>query len=200
MPVKGDLRRARIQSAIAELLETSHFEAISIAEITRRADVTRPGFYFYFPTKGAAVASLMEGLFVEFEEAARIWYEHRGENQRAALRDGMHATVTLWRKHALVMYGMVQAASADAAAREVWDRWVSAFLARAIPTVAADAGAHLRRAGTDPTAVARVLVDATFSAMQRDVRAIVETGTGTPDVVESLTHVWAQALYSTSRG
>jgi len=137
---KGDRRRERILACVAELLETQSFEEISIAEITRRAEVTRPGFYFYFPTKGAAVASLMEGLVSEFMDAAAVWYEHRADDQETALRQGMGATIELWRKHAVVMHGMVQAASSEREAGEIWQRWVAAFTARAVPTIAADLG------------------------------------------------------------
>ncbi|MFL6024122.1 MAG: TetR/AcrR family transcriptional regulator [Marmoricola sp.] len=194
MVTKGDRRRQRILDAVAELLETETFEEISIAEITRRADVTRPGFYFYFPTKGAAVASLMEGLFGEFMDAAGVWYEHREADQETGLRAGMEATVDLWRKHAVVMHGMVQAAAAEKEAREIWQRWIAAFTARAVPTIAADLGSTR----TSPRAeeIATFLVDATFAAMQRDVRALVEEGTGMPRLVDSIVHVWVRTLYS----
>lgn len=195
MATKGDRRRQRILAAVIDLLATSSFEDITIAEITRRAEVTRPGFYFYFPTKGAAVASLMENLFTEFADAARVWYEHGGDDQVGALHEGMEATVALWRKHAHVMHGMVQAAAADSHALEIWDRWVAAFVARAVPTIAADAGARLANGGTSVEAVAQLLVDATFAGMRRDVRAVVETGHGASQVIETLTFLWTQTLY-----
>lgn len=196
MVSKGDRRRQRILDAVAELLETETFDEISIAEITRRADVTRPGFYFYFSTKGAAVASLMEGLFAEFMDAAGVWYEHREDDQRAGLRVGMEATIALWRKHAVVMHGMVQAAAIDSAADAIWQQWLAAFTARAVPTVSADLAGRASSA-TPPSAteLATFLVDATFAAMQRDVRAIVETGSGTPGLLDSIVHVWSRALY-----
>lgn len=193
MVTKGDRRRERILGAVADLLATHSFEQISIAEITRRAEVTRPGFYFYFPTKGAAVATLMEGLYGEFMDAATTWYEHLEADQRDGLRAGMQATVDLWRKHAPVMHGMVQAAAVDHAAREIWTSWVAAFTARAVPTVAADLG---RRKGIPAESLAGFLVDATFAAMQRDVAMIVETGEGQPDIVDTIVHAWTQALYA----
>jgi len=194
MVTKGDRRRRRILDVVAELLETEAFEEISIAEITRRADVTRPGFYFYFPTKGAAVASLMEGLVAEFMEAAGVWYEHREADQVTGLRVGMEATVALWRKHAVVMNGMVQAAAVDDEADRIWQQWVAAFTARAIPTVTADLPRGANRSAK-PADLAQFLVDATFAAMQRDVRALVRTGVGTPDLIDTLVHVWSQTLY-----
>jgi len=194
MVTKGDRRRQRILDAVADLLETQTFEEISIAEITRRADVTRPGFYFYFPTKGAAVASLMEGLVAEFMDAAGVWYEHREADQATGLRAGMEATIALWRKHAVVMHGMVQAAAVDSEADKIWQQWIAAFTARAVPTVTADLPG--RASGSPrPADLTQFLVDATFAAMQRDVRALVQTGVGTPDLIDSLVHVWARTLY-----
>lgn len=192
MVTKGDRRRQAILDAVADLLETHSFDDISIAEITRRADVTRPGFYFYFPTKGAAVASLMEGLFGQFMDAAAVWYEHRETDQREGIRLGMTATVDLWRKHAVVMHGMVQAAATDREAEALWAQWVAAFNARALPTVTADTrGAEHRRAQHLTT----FLVDATFAAMQRDVRSIVENGEPTPDLLATIVAVWVRTLY-----
>jgi AcrR family transcriptional regulator len=194
MATKGDQRRERILEVVRDLLGSQPFEEISIAEITRRAEVTRPGFYFYFPTKGAAVAALMEGLFPEFMAAAAVWYEHRAEDQRDALRQGMEATVALWRRHPGELLGMLQAAHSDPAAHVLWDRWVAAFTARALPTVTADLGS--RRSDADPQALTTFLVDATFAAMQRDVRSIVATGQPTPGLVDTITRVWAQSLYA----
>lgn len=190
MVTKGDRRRQQILDTVAELLESSTYDDISITEITRRADVTRPGFYFYFPTKGAAVASLMEGLFADYMDAAAVWYEHRETDQRDGIRIGMAATVDLWRKHAVVMHGMVQAAATDREAEALWNQWVGAFTARALPTVSADT-----REAARAERVTTFLVDATFAAMQRDVRSIVETGEGTPDLLETIVQVWVRTLY-----
>lgn len=195
MATKGDRRRERILEVVAELIRTEPFDQISIAEITRRAEVTRPAFYFYFPTKGAAVAALMEGLFPEFMEAASVWYEHRAADQVEGLREGMESTVTLWRKHPGVLLGMLQASAADPEARVLWDRWVEAFTARALPTITSDLGPRRLRQGADPARLATFLVDATFAAMQRDVRSLVEDGVPTPDLTETLVQVWTRTLY-----
>jgi AcrR family transcriptional regulator len=190
---KGDRRRQRILDVVRELLASSSYEQISIAEITRRAEVTRPAFYFYFPSKGAAVASLMEGLYDEFMSAAAIWYDHHDQERREAFRIGMEQTVAVWRKHAPVLLGMVQAAAADPAADAIWQQWIGAFRARAVPVIAADLP---RRAPVDTESLTTALVDATFAAMQRDVRALVETGAGTPHLVETLVHLWTAVVYS----
>jgi AcrR family transcriptional regulator len=197
MAPKGDHRRARILSVVADMLSTHEFNEISIAEITRRSEITRQGFYFYFPSKGAAVAALLEDLYLEFSEVTDRWYEHRSDDQPSALREGMAGTVELWRRHAILIHGMIQAAAGDREAREIWEGWIATFMSKAIPKFAEDAGERIAGLGLDVEILAALLVGTAFDAMERDVRQIVETGEGIPGLAASVTYVWTQTLYAT---
>ncbi|MGB0190940.1 MAG: TetR family transcriptional regulator, partial [Nocardioides sp.] len=55
-----DQRRA----ALLESLDTLLLDEINIADISRRAGLTRSAFYFYFESKHLAVAALMEQVYV----------------------------------------------------------------------------------------------------------------------------------------
>jgi len=191
---KGDLTRSRILEALETALHELPYEQVSIAELTRRANVTRPAFYFHFESLGTAISSLMERLFEEFTAVAGDWYDHAGSSQPANLRRGLDQTVSLWRKHAVVLDAMMRAGGADPTARRVLDGWVDAFLQRALPVVRADAP-HL---GADADRIARFLVEMTFDAMARDVRRIVETGRPESHLNDTLTTVWARTLYPES--
>lgn len=196
MAEKGARRRQRILEVVEDLASTTSFDDISIAEITRRAEVTRPGFYFYFPSKGAAVATLMEGLFQQFMDAASRWYDHAGDDQRETLRQGMDDTVAIWRTHAHVMHCIAQAADRDEHARPIWDRWLATFTARAVPTLAEDTRGLLVSTAVEPEHLAGALVNLTFDTMRRDVRSIVEDGRPLAQVSETLTLVWSSVLYA----
>lgn len=194
---KGDQRRARILRVVADMLGTHEFNEISIAEITRRSEITRQGFYFYFPSKAAAVAALLEDLYIEFSEVTDGWYAHRDNDQLSALREGMAGTVDLWRRHAILIHGMSQAAAGDREAREIWEGWFATFMWRAVPKLAEDAGARIADLGLDVKNLAALLVGTAFDAMERDVRQIVETGEGIPGLDVLVAFVWTQTLYAT---
>ena len=196
MAPKGDQRRARILSVVADLLSTHEFSEISIAEITRRSEITRQGFYFYFPSKGAAVAALLEDLYVEFSEVTDGWYAQRNGDQLSALRESMTGTVELWRRNVTLINGMFQAAAGDREAREIWEGWFATFMSRAIPKLTEDAGARLADLGLNIEEVAALLVGVAFDAMERDIRQIVETGAGIPGLDGLIAFVWAQTLYA----
>jgi AcrR family transcriptional regulator len=59
----GDRQEAALLEVAAELLRKGEFETTSIAEIARRADLSRQGFYFYFGSKDELLAQLVTGPF-----------------------------------------------------------------------------------------------------------------------------------------
>ncbi len=59
-----DQRRAALLESLDTLLRESSLDEINIADISRRAGLTRSAFYFYFESKHLAVAALMEQVYV----------------------------------------------------------------------------------------------------------------------------------------
>lgn len=191
---KGELTRLRILEALSELLGEMTYDDLTIAEVTRRAAVTRPAFYFHFDSLGAAVSSLLEGLFDEFVATAGVWYDHRlraPDHPDDAFRQGMTGTVALWRRHARVMDAISRAAATDVAARRVLDGWISVFADKALPVAREDA-THL---GESVERVTRLLVLSTFDAMGRDVRSIAAGDRPDPDLADTVSRVWIRTLY-----
>ena len=59
-PARGDRRRSALLESLDHYLREGSLDSINIADISRRAGVTRSAFYFYFENKASAVAALME--------------------------------------------------------------------------------------------------------------------------------------------
>ena len=55
---RGDRRRTALLEALDHHLREGSLDSINIADISRRAGVTRSAFYFYFENKASAVAAL----------------------------------------------------------------------------------------------------------------------------------------------
>jgi AcrR family transcriptional regulator len=62
-PQRSDLRRRAILESLDHHLRESGFDGLNIADVARRAGVTRSAFYFYFENKAAAVAALLEPMY-----------------------------------------------------------------------------------------------------------------------------------------
>src|SRR5215207_4111225 len=69
-PHHGDRRRAALLAAMDQLLREAEYESVTIADITARAGVTRPAFYFYFENKAACVAALGVEVYQDVVAAA----------------------------------------------------------------------------------------------------------------------------------
>ena len=194
MTTKGGRTRRRILEVVVDLLETRSYDAMSIAEITRRAEITRPAFYFHFASLGAAVAGVLEELAEDFVTVAAAWYEHPGGDPLAGVPEALESTIALWRGHARLMDAVSRAAAVDTEASQVVAAWVDELTARAADRLRRDISAQLPAGGPSVESLATFMVGATFEAMRRDVRSIVQTGEPSTEVAETLVHVWTQVL------
>jgi TetR/AcrR family transcriptional regulator, ethionamide resistance regulator len=168
---------------------------VQIAEIARRAGVTRPGFYFYFPTKAAAVAALLADVAEQLEQASAGWYEGDGDPE-PRLREGFHNSVIIWRRHAALFAGMLDAIGTDRDAATLWQQLFDGFVERVARRVEADVGAELRAAGApSPAHVATALVAMAFAMMERDVRTHLINGKGQPDTEDALVFAYLRLIY-----
>lgn len=181
--------------ALEELLETRALADIGVADISRAAGVTRSAFYFYFPSKAAAVGALLADFYDEIMVAAEEWYEGGSGSPQERLRAGMEASVARWRQHEALMVAMLDAVGTDSEAREIWHAWIDGFIERAAARIREDRAAGLARDTVDARVLAAVLVGAAFHAMERDVRAIRAGQRPTDLVVDALTEVWVRAIY-----
>src|ERR1700755_2950256 len=57
---RGDRQREAIVTAVRELLQERSFADLSVSTISERAGVARSGFYFYFESKYAVLATIVK--------------------------------------------------------------------------------------------------------------------------------------------
>src|ERR1044071_9052485 len=63
--VSGDERERAILETAERLLEKRSFHEISIDDLARGAGLSRPTFYFYFPSKEAVLLTLVDRMVEE---------------------------------------------------------------------------------------------------------------------------------------
>lgn len=192
---KGDGRRAAILEALRESLEDRPLAEISVAELTRRAGVTRSAFYFYFPSTSAAVAALLTAEQATMFALAHDWYAGENGTPEERLRAGMRASIDEWRGNPRWFAAMLDAAASDPDTGRLWKGFVDAFIARVADVIERDAGGK-----PSGQALATALVAMTFALMERDVRSLIATGEGVPELEDVLVHTWLTAIYGGDHG
>lgn len=194
---KGRERRSSLLSALEQLLGERSLDAIEIEDIARRAGISRSGFYFYFPTKQAAVAALVSEVFEDIFTVGVEWFERAGTPSGERVRATMKSAVAYWREHARLMLAITEAAATDREARHVWETVMDDARKRIARQIAADQAAGLVSPEINPTMLAFLLSGMAEKALEADCRAVATTGSGITGLEEALVWIWEQALYST---
>lgn len=194
----GEDRLRAILDATEALLRERPIAEISVADISARAGVVRSGFYFYFPTKGAAVAAALGDVADQMLSGAASFLAEDTEGTeavRAAMWAGWHA----WSAHRDLVLGVVDARGTDPGAREMWDSWAQRFVSTLGDAVAGKRARGVAAAGGDPHDLMAVLT----SAVERTFERMSRAATGPDQVaslIETLVSVWSLAIYGTYRG
>ncbi|WP_019873782.1 TetR/AcrR family transcriptional regulator [Sporichthya polymorpha] len=195
-PRRGDERRERLLAALEELLAERPLSEIGVADISAAAGVTRSGFYFYFPSKGAAVAALLADFRDAMAAAGAAWYEDNTADPAERVTRTVRASAELWRAHAPLLVAMLDAAAGGPETQEIWGSWTAGFVERIRARIAADRRAGLVHTEADARALATLLMGATLSAMEHEVRAVTAGQKPRRALLDALVDLWFRTLYA----
>jgi AcrR family transcriptional regulator len=194
-PRLGDQRRAALLAALEHLLITRSLAEIAIGDITRDAGLSRSSFYFYFPTKGAAVAALLADFQADMQKAAAAWYDGGPGTSLERTQAGLTATIELWRSHGRLLVALLDATGTDPELREIWDAWNQGFIQRVADRIVEDRNAGLARGTADPHALATALLGASIFTVEQDLRAILAGQDPSDTIQPALVELWHRTLY-----
>lgn len=190
---RGDERRDALLRSLDEHLQESSLESIRIADISRSAGVTRSAFYFYFESKAAAVAALMEQMYDESIAAAG----HLAGDGTPA--DNIEATIrglfAAWDRHQHLYRAMLEARATNPAVRDLWESDRESFVPAVASMIQAERAAGRAPAGPDAAALAAILLELNDRMLERLAR-----GGGLPrdEQVAVVVHIWLSSIYGSA--
>jgi TetR/AcrR family transcriptional regulator, ethionamide resistance regulator len=194
--VRGNQRRAALLQALTELVEQRRYHEIEIGDITSRAGVGRSAFYFYFPSKAAAVAALLEDLKAQFVAAAAAWHQQRDATPRERVQLAIGGAVIVWRANAATIAAVFDAAATDQEVAAAWQQLLNELTRLVAARLRDERAVGIATHGPPTTTYSTILLDMNLHAAERDVRKLLDTGHGTKGLVQALTEIWVRALYA----
>src|SRR4030088_2909646 len=87
--VSGEERESAILATAERLLEERSPQEISVDDLARGAGISRPSFYFYFPSKDAVFLTLIDRLVEQADAGRGDVLERLAEDPRARWREGL---------------------------------------------------------------------------------------------------------------
>jgi TetR/AcrR family transcriptional regulator, ethionamide resistance regulator len=193
----GDDRELAIFATLERLLRDRPFTEISVDDLAKGAGISRPTFYFYFPSKDAVLLTLFERVLAEADatfdssaadytvDPARVW------------REGIYAFFEPLRAHLSVALAGVAATATNAEIRELW----STFMQKWVDRTAAVITAERARGAAPDTVPAQDLAAALNLMNERAMFASYTAQKPSLDeaaALDTLVHIWVASIYGES--
>ncbi len=107
-----EVAEREIIDAAEELLRERPFRDLTVDEVMRRTDLSRPSFYVYFRDRHHLVLKVVERLTAESSENADVWYTAQGSG-REVIREATAGVVDVFARHGAVLQALADAAADD---------------------------------------------------------------------------------------
>jgi AcrR family transcriptional regulator len=192
----GDDRESAILRTAEQLLQERPLGDISVDDLARGAGISRPTFYFYFPSKDAVVLTLIDRMV---EDAARSRDRALGrlvEDPRAGWRQGLEVFYEIFGSHRAVTLAGAELRATNAEARALWSQIMEGWVTDVTEVIEAERARG--RARRDLRA--RELAIALVQMNERVQYATFAEETPAVDgekVIDVLLDVWLNAIYGT---
>jgi TetR/AcrR family transcriptional regulator, ethionamide resistance regulator len=187
----GDQRRTALLTALDELLHEQSLDEITVADVTKRAGVTRPAFYFYFENMPACVAALGLGMYEEAVSAAEHMFTP-GLSPRERVERMIEDLFRTRERHHYIYQATLDAARRSSALREMWDGYRESFVPPVATLITSERAAGHAPPGPDAATLAVMLLDLSDRVLER-------LAPGTPESSQEQAHalaaIWLRTIY-----
>ncbi|MDI3313194.1 MAG: TetR/AcrR family transcriptional regulator [Mycobacterium sp.] len=196
----GDDRELAILATAERLLEDRPLTDISVDDLARGAGISRPTFYFYFPSKEAVLLTLLDRVVTEADAALeRLIANPAGDPADARdtiWRTGINVFFQTFGSHKGVTRAGWAARETSAEVRRLWSTFMQKWIAHTAAVIQAErargAAPHTVAAEELATALNLMNERVLFAAFARERPCVPE-----PRVLDTLVHIWVTSIYGT---
>lgn len=189
----GDDRELAILATAERLLAERPLAEISVDDLAKGAGLSRPTFYFYFPSKDAVLLTLFERVIVEADSALEGMVANPPADIKTLWRTGINLFVETFGSHRAVSL----AADAARTNKDIGDLW-SRFMQKWVDHIAVVIEAERSR-GAAPVTLPAQDLSAALNLLNEKVMltSFAHERPSVPDeqLLETLVHVWVTSIY-----
>lgn len=177
-----------------QLLEERSLAEISVDDLARGAGISRPAFYFYFPSKDAVVLTLIDRLAEAATNAKEQAVEERDEDPAAAVRESIQIFYEMLGEHRAVIRAVVELSATNAEARDLRAQIAEGWVANVTERIETERARGIVKSGLPARDLATALVQMNERVMlavfSEEAPAISED-----KLVDVLCEIWLAAIY-----
>jgi TetR/AcrR family transcriptional regulator, ethionamide resistance regulator len=188
-----EVAEREIIAAAEALLRERPFRELTVDEVMRRTELSRPSFYVYFTDRHQLVLRVVEHLGAQLFSMSERWLRGTGEGPQLA-REALEGVVEVYAEHGPVMRALADAAADDPGVEAAYNAIVQGFVDATARHIESEIAAG-RVLPLDPNETSRALV----WMMERYLNLSfgTEPAADRRAVAETLTTIWVRVLYGT---
>jgi TetR/AcrR family transcriptional regulator, ethionamide resistance regulator len=190
----GDDRELAILETATRLLDTRPLREISVDDLAKGAGISRPTFYFYFPSKDAVLMTLIERVITEADSALESVSDQTPTDRDAFWRTGINFFFAGFGAHKGVSRAGYEARATIPEAGELWSRFMQKWIdntARIIEDERARGEAPVTLPALDLATALNLMNERVLIAAFADERPAVPED----HVLDTLVHIWITTIY-----
>jgi AcrR family transcriptional regulator len=194
----GDDRERAILETAEGLLEERPLSEISVDDLAKGAGISRPTFYFYFPSKDAVVLTIIDRLVAAAagsrEEAVATLVDG---DPRAGLRRALEDLYAAFRARRSVVLAAAELRTTNAEARDLWAQVMEGWVADVTAVIEVERA----RGAAPPGQPARDMAIALVQMNERVQYATFAAESPSLEderVLDVLIDIWLRAIYGTA--
>ncbi|MGN7780666.1 TetR/AcrR family transcriptional regulator [Mycolicibacterium sp. 22603] len=194
----GNAERA-IFAALEELLGESSFQDVTVAQIIKRAKLSRANFYHYFASKYDVLIAMVARLLDEAYSHGP-WEFGEGKSRERAMDASLRRTIEMWTEHGAVVCAAVEHMHGNPTLAAAWNQMLERFV-----TAIAEQITYERELGKAPASdvppdlIARVLVCGLERSFYVGTLGLDPRIPDAESAVESIVEMVFAASYGTKR-
>jgi AcrR family transcriptional regulator len=188
----------QIFAGLEQLLAESPLSEIGVAEICRRAGVSRGIFYFYFSSKHAVLAGLLARVMDKIYESMSPFAGGGGSSPVRSLEAGLRGGWSLWTTHRLLFRVVSENWAHVPELRELWLAIMGRFTDAIASEIERERVAGIAPAGIESRRLAALLL---WSAERHAYVAGLGLDPALPDeeaIFQSVLQFWLREIYGSA--
>lgn len=193
----GDDREAAILATAERLLETKNFRDISVDDLAKGAGISRPTFYFYFPSKESVLLSLLDPLIKRADTGFDNALESMPADPHRAIRRGIEIFFSSFGSHPATVRAGTEAMNSSPEFRAFWSGLMQKWISLTAALITAE-----RERGAAPDTIPALDMATSLNLMNEQTMmsalAAEQPAVAYDKVVDTLTHIWLNSIYGTA--
>jgi AcrR family transcriptional regulator len=194
----GDDRERAILETAERLLEERPLSEISVDDLAKGAGISRPTFYFYFPSKDAVVLTIIDRLVAAAAGSREQALTTLAQGDpRAGLRQGLEDLYAAFRSRRAVVLAAAELRTTNEEARALWSEVMEGWVADVTAVIEAERASGAAPPGPPARELAIALVQMNervqYASFAGDSPSLADDR-----VIDVLVDIWLRAIYGTA--